>query len=977
MNLLTAPENLLETIKGQFKGDIFTDTSMRLIHATDASAYREIPMAVVRPRDEDDLRLLIQFAYEHKIPLIPRAAGTSLAGQVVGNGIVVDVGKYMNRIIEINPQERWVRVQPGVVLDELNKILRPTGLFFAPETSTSNRCMIGGMVGNNSCGAHSLLYGSTRDHTLEIVALLSDGSKATFKDLTIKEFEEKRHAAGLEGTIYRQIYDILSNTDNQENIRKEYPDPEVKRRNTGYALDLLLECEPFTPGGPPFNLCRLLAGSEGTLAFITEIKLNLVPLPPPEKALVCVHLKSVSEALRANLIALRHKPSSVELMDKTVLDLTRENRDQEKNRFFVVGDPGAILITEFEGNSPDDFMPRIEAMEKEMRSAGLGYAFPVIRGDNINKVWNLRKAGLGVLSNMPGDAKPVPVIEDTAVKPELLPDYIEEFDALLKKHGLSCVYYAHIATGELHLRPVLNLKDPEHVKLFREIARETALLVKKYRGSLSGEHGDGRLRGEFIPLMLGEKNYRLLQEIKKKWDPEGIFNPGKITDTPRMDTFLRFEPGQPTREIETIFDFSKDMGIVRAAERCNGSGDCRKTEVIGGTMCPSYMATRDENATTRARANILREFLTRSPRKNPFDHKEIYEIMDLCLSCKACKSECPSNVDVAKLKAEFLQHYYDANGVPFRSLLIAYFPYLNAIGSRIPTLANFMLQNKFLSGIFKKITRFATQRNIPKIRKENFGRYLAKFQTSQPPKGKVYLFLDEFTRFNDASIGIKAIQLLSKLGYQVIIPKHTYSGRTFISKGLLRKARRLADQNVSLLADIVNENTPLVGIEPSAILSFRDEYPELCSPPLREKARKLANYALLFEEFIVREFEGGKISQADFTEQPQEILLHGHCQQKAVASTKATIRMLSIPRNYTIREIPSGCCGMAGSFGYEKEHYHLSMKVGELVLFPSVRKAPLVTIIAASGTSCRHQIFDGTGREAIHPIELLFNALAN
>lgn len=528
----------LEILKQYFKGDIFTDDAMRLIHATDASAYREVPTAVVRPRDEDDLKQLIHFATENHIPLIPRAAGTSLAGQVVGNGIIVDMGKYFNRILEINTEERWVRVQPGVILDELNKILRPAGLFFAPETSTSNRCMIGGMVGNNSCGAHSLLYGSTRDHTLEIKALLSDGSEAVFKNLSPEEFENKRKSEGLEGKLYEQIFQILKDIENQENIRKEYPDPEVKRRNTGYALDLLLECEPFTPGGPAFNFCRLLAGSEGTLALITEIKLNLIPLPPPVKALVCIHFETIAQSLHANLIALKHQPSSVELMDKTVLDLTRENRDQERNRFFVEGDPGAILIVEFEGHSMDDINRRIRAMEEEMRSAGLGYAFPVITGSNINKVWALRKAGLGVLSNMPGDAKPVPVIEDTAVKPELLPAYIEEFDTLLRTHGLSCVYYAHIATGELHLRPVLNLKDPEHVKLFREIAFETAKLVKKYRGSLSGEHGDGRLRGEFIPLMLGEKNYKLLKEIKSTWDPKGIFNPGKITDTPRMDTFF-------------------------------------------------------------------------------------------------------------------------------------------------------------------------------------------------------------------------------------------------------------------------------------------------------------------------------------------------------------------------------------------------------------------------------------------------------
>lgn len=975
MITLSDTSKQLKELRRNFKGDIFTESAMRLIHATDASAYREIPVAVVRPKDEEDLLQLILFANKHHIPLIPRAAGTSLAGQVVGNGVVVDIGKYMNCILEINPEERWVRVQPGVILDELNKVLKPTGLFFAPETSTSNRCMIGGMVGNNSCGAHSLLYGSTREHTLEIVALLSDGSKVTFKDLTPKEFDKKRKSNGLEGRLYEHIHQILSDIENQENIRNEYPDPEVKRRNTGYALDLLLECEPFTPGGPAFNLCRLLAGSEGTLAFITEIKLNLLPLPPPLKVLVCVHFETIRQALEANLIALKHHPSSVELMDKTVLDLTKQNRDQERNRFFVVGDPGAILIVEFEGYSFEEITPRIEAMGQEMRSAGLGYAFPVITGNDLNKVWALRKAGLGVLSNMPGDAKPVPVIEDTAVKPELLPDYIEEFDALLQKHGLSCVYYAHIATGELHLRPVLNLKDPQHVKLFREIALETAKLVKKYRGSLSGEHGDGRLRGEFIPLMIGKKNYDLLTEIKKIWDPNGIFNPGKITNTPRMDTFLRFDPGQKTREIDTFFDFSPDMGIVRAAERCNGSGDCRKTEKIGGTMCPSYMATRDENATTRARANILREFLTRSQKHNPFNHPEIYQVMDLCLSCKACKSECPSNVDVAKLKAEFLQHYYDANGVPFQSLLIAYFPQLNQLGSHLPPIANFVLQNNLLSGFFKKVARFAPERRIPKIRKENFVKYIERFTPNGSIKGKVFLFIDEFTRFNDTHIGIRAIQTLSLLGYQVVIPRQTYSGRTFISKGLLRKARHFADKNVELLSNIVNEQSPLIGIEPSAILTFRDEYPELCSPSLRGLARQMAPHTFLFEEFISREFEKGNISPSLFTTEKRKIYLHGHCQQKAVASTKPTVSMLSIPHNYSVEEIPSGCCGMAGSFGYEKEHYEISMKVGELVLFPAIRETNSDAIIAAPGTSCRHQIKEGTGREAQHPIEIFYQAL--
>ncbi len=966
----------LESFKNEIEGDIYTDETMRLLYATDASAYREIPLAIIRPKTEEDIAKTIEFAKNHKVPLIPRTAGTSLAGQVVGNGIIVDVSKYLTQIIEINEQERWVRLQPGVVLDELNKILEPKGLFFAPETSTSNRCMIGGMVGNNSCGAHSLVYGSTREHTLEIKAFLSDGSKVHFKPLNKNEFNEKLALQTLEGSIYRNLNQVLSNPQHQENIINEFPEKGLHRRNTGYAIDILLDSAIFL-GNDPFNFCKLLAGSEGTLAFSTEIKLNLVPLPPKETALVCVHLDTIEQSLKANLIALNHQPYSVELMDKTIIDLTNENRAQQQNRFFIQGSPGAILIVEFSELTKEAIMQKANIMEHEMREAGYGYHFPIVSGADIKKVWNLRKAGLGVLSNMPGDAKPVPVTEDTAVSPEKLPAYIAEFDSLLKKHGLSCVYYAHIATGELHLRPVLNLKDSAHIELFRTIALETAKLVKKYRGSISGEHGDGRLRGEFIPLMIGQSNYQLLLDIKKTWDPDGIFNPGKITDTPQMNTFLRYEPDAKTREIETIFDFSHDHGIQRAAERCNGSADCRKSEVIGGTMCPSYMATRDENATTRARANILREFLTHSKKSNPFNHKEIYEVMDLCLSCKACKNECPSNVDVAKLKAEFLQHYYDSNGIPLRTLAIAYIAHINKLGTYFKGITNFVLGNKCISGILKKTLGFAPSRSIPLLSSASLQKFYSnnrKTKARETQQKKVFLFKDEFTEFNDSHIGIKAILLLERLGYEVVIPKHTLSGRTFLSKGMLRKAQKIAITNVSLLKDLVTAEIPLIGIEPSAILAFRDEYPDLVPKELKNAAQQLGKNALLFEEFITKEFDKGNIQTDWFHSVPKNILLHGHCQQKAISSTLPTRKMLSIPINYTINEIPSGCCGMAGSFGYEKEHFDISMKVGELVLFPTIRKAPKDTIIVAPGTSCRHQIKDGVGQKALHPIEILYEA---
>lgn len=964
-----------------FEGELYTDNYSRILYATDASAYREMPVAITRPKTVSDLKKLIAYANDKKLTLIPRAAGTSLAGQVVGKGIVVDISKHFGKILEINAAEHWVRVEPAVVLDELNKVLETYGLFFGPETSTSNRCMMGGMLGNNSCGSHSIIYGSVRDHTLEVKALLSDGNEVLFKDLSEHEFEQKCTLATLEGAIYRNIREILSDQFNQEEIRKEFPHPELKRRNNGYAIDLLLESQPFSKNNVPFNFCNLLAGSEGTLALVTEIKLNLVPLPPKVKGVACVHLNSVEESLHANLIALKYNPGAVELMDNVILGLTKENLAQQRNRFFVQGDPGALLIVEFARETKEEILEIYDKLVAELKASNYGYHYPMLFGADINKVWALRKSGLGVLSNMVGDAKPVSLTEDTAVHPRFLPDYISEFNELLAKYNLSCVYHAHIGSGELHLRPVLNLKDPKGVELFHTIALGTAKLVKKYRGSLSGEHGDGRLRGEFIPLMVGEHNYSLLKKVKAAWDPNNIFNANKIVDTPPMSTQLRYEPGRPTREIKTYFDFSSTQGILRATENCNGSADCRKSEIIGGVMCPSYMATKNEDATTRARANMLREFLTRSKKENPFDHEEIYKVMDLCLSCKGCKSECPSNVDMAKLKAEFLQHYYDAHGVPLRSLAVGYIHKINQLASVVPGIYNAFITNKVTSGIIKSTIGFAKERSMPKLAKNTLRKWakqnLDKLNADiRVPEKKIWFFIDEFTNYNDVEVGIKALKLLNRLGYHIEIPEHKESGRTFLSKGLVRRAKGIANANVQLLGDIVTAEKPLIGIEPSCILTFRDEYPDLVDAGIRVKSVALGKNAMFIDEFIAKEMDKGHITSDAFTTEPREVQFHGHCQQKSLITTECTRKILSLPSNYKVSEIKSGCCGMAGSFGYEKEHYQVSMKIGELVLFPAVRKAKDEAIIAAPGTSCRHHISDGTGKKAIHPVEVLFEALA-
>jgi FAD/FMN-containing dehydrogenase/Fe-S oxidoreductase len=964
-------------LAGELEGALYFDATMRTLYATDASVYREMPQAVAVPKNEGDISRLVRFARERGTSLIPRTAGTSLAGQVVGAGIVVDLSRHFTRILEVDAAQRRVRVQPGVVRNELNLALAPYGVFFAPETSTQNRCMIGGMVGNNACGANSIVYGSTRDHLISVRAVLSDGSIAEFGPLSPQEFEAKCLGDTLEASIYRETKKLLAEARTREEIAREFPKRSIHRRNTGYAVDLLADCAPFTTGGPPFNFCRLLAGSEGTLAFLTEITLACEPLPPSVSALVCVHCATIDEALRANLVALRHAPRACELMDHNILECTKANLEQRLNRFFVEGDPSAILAVELAAPTGEAVAEEAARLEAELRAGGLGYHFPVVWGPDQNRVWNLRKAALGLLSNIPGDAKPVAVIEDTAIDPKDLPAFVQEFDKILSRHRLSAVHYGHAGSGELHLRPILNLKDPEHRRLFRVVATEVAQLVKRYGGSLSGEHGDGRLRGEFLPLMVGEKNYALFRVIKRTWDLAGIFNPGKITDTPPMDASLRYEPNQAVRQFKTVLRFSEARGILRAAEQCNGSGDCRKSHLMGGTMCPSYMATRCERDTTRARANILREVLTHSTRANPFDSEEISLVMELCLSCKGCKSECPSNVDVARLKAEWLQQRYDARGVPMRARLIGSFSQTMALASVAPGVFNFLVETGATAGPFKRFAGFARERSIPRLNRMPLRRWhrMHANKNGRFPNGRVYLFCDEFTNFNDEDVGIKAVRLLNRLGYEVVIPNHVDSGRAQISKGLLRDAQRLAIRNVELLKDVVSAESPLIGIEPSAILGFRDEVPELVPESLVQAAEALAKNVLLIDEFIAREADRGRIRREAFTQEARMIKLHGHCHQKALASVTPTVKALQLPANYRVQVIPSGCCGMAGSFGYEEEHFDISMKIAGLVLLPAVRSAPAGAIIAAPGTSCRHQIKDGTARIAHHPAEILHDAL--
>ncbi len=1001
-------------LQKSFEGDLyFTDSTeheaIRRAYATDASVYQEMPLAVAIPRAVADIKRLVRFAKTNQIGLIPRAAGTSLAGQVVGSGLVADIGTHFNKVLEINAEERWVRVQPGVIRDDLNVALKPYGLMFGPETSTASRAMIGGMIGNNSCGLHSIVWGTTRDHLLEVRAVLSDGAEVTFGQLSDDEFAAKCRGENvvspLEQVIYQQFSVWLADPQLRQQIRDGYPNPNVSRRNTGYALDALweqraeseeqIQSMPNALRATLFNFSSLIAGSEGTLCFITEAKLNLLPLPPAQVALVCVHFGTLRQSLEANLVALVHGCWASELVDDYILQLTKTNTEQAKNRTFVQthpteGDPKAVLMVEFFDNELAHVQAKAEAFVADLQAKDLGWAHPILYGDDTKKPWALRKAGLSIMYNIPGAEKPANVIEDCAVAPADLPDYIDELTAMAKtNHGLDLEFSAHAGAGELHVLPLIDLKSTPGRETFRALLADTAKLVKKYGGSLSGEHGDGRLRGEFISYMLGPENYQLCQDVKALWDPQGIFNPGKVVNAPPMNEFLRYEANVVTPQPKTVFDFSREGGLLEAAEKCSGSGDCRKTELSGGTMCPSFMATRREHDTTRARANLLRQFYTSPEKATEADYETVKDVLDLCLSCKACKSECPSSVDMTRMKAEFMNTMHNDYGVSIRSLLIGNFGKLMRVASYVPWAYNAIYDTPFLRRLANRLVGFHPDRTMPKLAnsplppkggtrlRTNTANTVLLTGKRVPPSGGrgLFLFLDEFTRYNDGHVAEKAVDLMQRLGYTVTIPDHAESGRAYLSKGLVDDAKKVAIKNVLALRDLVSAQKPLVGIEPSAILGFRDEYPDLVPDELKADARRIAEHTYLFEEWVAREIEAGRIGNESFTTDARTVYVHGHCHQKALSTMTPVTQALGLPVNYTVNVIPSGCCGMAGSFGYEKEHYALSMQIGELVLFPAVRAADAAAIIAAPGTSCRHQIKDGTTRVALHPAEVLWEAL--
>jgi len=946
---------------------VFTDTLTRRLYANDASMYEELPEGVCFPKNTDDLVSLVKTALSQRKSITARAAGTSLAGQVTGGGIIADTSRFMNQIIELDADKKRASVQPGVIRDSLNREAKKFGLLFGPDTSTTNRCMIGGMIGNNSAGSYSIKYGSTREHIISIDAVLSDGSQVRFEPLTNDQLDQKMSLETLEGYIYREMIALLKK--HKEAIFEAFPHPDVKRRNTGYALDKLCEMQPLSPGGRPFNMCELLCGSEGTLALTASAVVNLERIDP-HKTLLIPHFKSLDEAMRATVIAVKHTPAAVELIDYHILNATKGNLEQERNRFFLNGDPDCLLIIEFEGASNAEVKTQAENLRADLVESGLGYAFPVFNSDEeMRRVWDLRKAGLGLLMGLSDDAKTPSFAEDTAVRVEDLPAYIKDFQQLLEKYQTSCVFYAHASVGELHLRPVFDLNKRSDIERMKDMMTDVARLVKSYRGSLSGEHGDGRNRAPYIELVIGKEMTKVLGEVKQIWDPSNVFNPGKIVHALPMDSYLRHNPEKSVQAVETTFHWRKEKGFHAALELCNGAGVCRKRAESGGTMCPSYMATLDEKDSTRGRANIFRQLFTEKG-ADAFNSEDVKEALKLCLSCKACKSECPANVDMARMKSEFLQHWHDRNGVSFQTAFWSNpFPFLK-LGALFPTLSNFIAASNPGRYVMEQLIGLHPSRPLPEFAPKPFSSNLPELTQSGPQTGReVLLLIDPFTDLHQPQVAVSAWKLLDKLGYRLLKPIIATTGRTLISGGQPAKAKKIVQSLLPLLESYARRGVAIVGIEPSELLTLRDEFPDLCEENQRNTASIVASSSFLIEEIIAQNTEESVVHFSS-NRKKERVFVHGHCYVKALTGMNDLLNSLRM-FGYEPILLDTGCCGMAGSFGYRKETYDVSQQIGKQRLFPQLNDLPKDALICTHGFSCHHQIKDGTGKRSYHPAEML------
>ena len=955
---------LAAELEKRVSGEVRFDPFSRVLYSTDASIYQMEPVGVVIPRSVEDVLAVLEIARDNQVPVLPRAGGTGLAGQSINHAIVMDFSKYLNQVIEVNREEQWARVQPGIVLDSLNRHLLPYGLQYAPDPTTSNRACVGGGIGNNTCGAHSVIYGKTLDHIKEVDVVLSDAAQAHFSALEPHELEAKLKGDGLESDIYRGVLQIAR--DNLAEIEARYP--KIMRRVSGYNLDSFL-------GEEPVNLTKMVVGSEGTLCVVTEAKVNLVPRPTMT-SLSVLHFRDIFEASEATREVLKHGPSSVEVLDDMVLTRSRESMGQSRNLAFVQGDPGAMLLVEFYGESEAELTARMNQLKEDMEHKRLGYACVnlLARADQ-DMVWNVRKGGLGLLMSIHGDAKPIPFVEDPAVDPENLGEFVRRFDEIVRNHDTQAGYYGHASVGCLHIRPLISLKSDAGIEKMLSIGEEVSDLVKEFGGSMSGEHGDGIVRGVWTEKMFGPEICQAFRDLKSAFDPQGIMNPGKIIDCPPMRENLRYGGDYRAESLPAHLDFSLDANYAGAVEMCNGMGACRK---MTGTMCPSFMATREEEHSTRGRANLLRAALSGRLPQGTLADKRLYEAMDLCLECKACKSECESGVDMAKLKYEFLDNYYKTNKMPRRTKLFAHIARLNRLGSRLAPLSNWgagSFLGRWVSGALLGVH---PNRRLPRFARQT----LPQWFNSRPAgpanrtvKGTVALFNDTFMNYNYPEIGIAAVELLEAAGYRVQLANGQCCGRPMISKGLLDEAAAYARYNVDLLHAFADQGVPIVGCEPSCLLTFRDEYPEFCrDDQTRAKARKVAEHSYLIDEFLAMLHDRGEL-ELEFSGLSKKVLFHGHCHEKSLVGTAPSLTALRLPPGYEVELINSGCCGMAGSFGFEKEHYDVSMTIGEQTLFPAIRDKGPEWEVAVMGVSCRQQVEHGAGRPARHLAEVLRDAV--
>jgi FAD/FMN-containing dehydrogenase/Fe-S oxidoreductase len=955
-------------LRKQVQGEVRFDHASRQLYSTDASIYRIEPLGVVIPRTVEDILITLQIAAEMRIPITARGGGTSLSGQSIGPGVVIDCSKYLNKIEAVDPVAMSARIQPGVVLDQLNRNLEKYNLQFGPEVSTASRANLGGMIGNNSAGSRSIIYGKTIDHVRGLDVILTDGTCTTLGPESRGAWQRQGETTSFLGAIHRGIDQIVQT--NSGEIRRRFP--RILRRVSGYNLDAMdagLSGLQNGGGDGRFGLHQLIVGSEGTLAFITGAEVRVIPRPVA-RGLLVPHFASLGAAMDSLAACLEFQPSAVEVLDGLLIDLARENLSLRNTMAAIRGRPAALFMVEFVGDDPAEVADRVEKLGRRLeKETGVTAVVPALDPALRNPLWNLRTAAMPLLMGLRGDRKPVTFVEDTAVAPEHLPEFVARFQEVLSRHGTSGAFYGHASVGCLHIRPLLNLKSPDDVLRMRRITEEVTDLVLEFGGSLSGEHGDGLARSEWNRKMFGDMVYQAFRQVKQLFDPHNLFNPGKIVDAPAMTENLRYDAHYYPQEPATLFDYSKQEGFVRSIELCNGSGVCRKQK--GGTMCPSFRATLDEADSTRGRANALRLALANDAPLSAMRQKWVYDVLDLCLMCKACKSECPSNVDMAKLKAEFLQFYWEGRYRPIGNRLMADVYRFNALGAPFAGIINRLQENRLYRWVLEKLAGIDRRRSLPPLCADHFRQWFGRRPANgQPnPNGRPVLLLDDcFTTFNEPEIGKAAVRLLEAGGCKIDLAGLTCCARPLISKGYLAEARRLIKAQAPALAARITDGRPILGLEPSCLLTLADEWPELV-PGLETK--QIARAAHLADGWLATEGQGAALA---LRPRKETCVLHGHCHQKALVGTAGSVGALRLIPDLDVRVLDTGCCGMAGSFGFECEHYDMSVKVANLELLPSLKAQP-EALVAAPGTSCRHQIKDLAERRAWHPLEIVAGQL--